>query len=51
LKVQLRADAEAAMNTPQFDAPNVNPANSLFGRVNGTQGGERRVFAGLRLTF
>ncbi|MBL8228470.1 MAG: TonB-dependent receptor [Bryobacterales bacterium] len=51
LKVQLRADAEAAMNTPQFDAPNMNPANSLFGRVVGTQGGERRVFAGLRLTF
>jgi len=51
LKVQVRVDAEAATNKPHFAAPNMNAGNSQFGRITGTQNAERRIFAGLRLTF
>lgn len=53
LTMQLRGDAEGAMNTPNFAAPNVSPTSSLFGRVTATQTGqeERRIFVGLKLLF
>ena len=53
LRLQLRAEAEGALNHPNFDAPNTNPLSSLFGKVTATQTGEgeRRVFVGLKLVF
>jgi hypothetical protein len=53
LTVQLRGEAEGAMNHPNFSPPNNNPINSLFGQVTSTQTGqeERRFFAGLKLLF
>jgi hypothetical protein len=51
--VQLRGEAEGAMNTPNFSPPNMAPANTLFGRVTATQTGqeERRIFVGLKFLF
>ena len=53
MRLQVRAEAENIANHPMFDAPNVNPANSNFGKVLGTQEAEgaRRVFLGLKLIF
>ena len=53
LTMQLRCEAEGAMNTPNFAAPNVAPTSTLFGRVTATQTGqeERRIFVGLKLLF
>ncbi|MBI3209387.1 MAG: carboxypeptidase regulatory-like domain-containing protein [Candidatus Solibacter usitatus] len=52
-RLQLRGEAEGAMNHPNLSAPNVNPASSLFATVNATQTGqeERRIFVGLKLLF
>ncbi|MCL4402363.1 MAG: carboxypeptidase regulatory-like domain-containing protein [Acidobacteria bacterium] len=51
--LQLRGEAEGALNHPNFDAPNMAPANALFGQVTATQTGqeERRIFVGLKLLF
>jgi hypothetical protein len=53
IKLQLRAEAEGALNHPNFDSPNTNPTSTLFGTVTGTQEGEgaRRIFIGLKLIF
>jgi hypothetical protein len=51
VKVQLRTNWEGATNTPLFANPNVAPANSLFGTINGTRGEARRIYVGLRTTF
>ncbi|MBI3679342.1 MAG: TonB-dependent receptor [Acidobacteria bacterium] len=53
LRLQVRGEAEGALNHPNFDAPNTNPANTLFGTVTGTSSGEgeRRIFVGLKLIF
>jgi hypothetical protein len=51
LRLQVRTEWEGALNTPQFAAPNVAPANSLFGQINGTQGEARRIYAGLKILF
>ena len=53
MRVQLRGEAEGALNHPHFDPPNTNPASTLFGAVTSTQNGEgeRRVFVGLKLIF
>ncbi len=53
VRLQLRADAEGAMNSPHFNPPNLNPVSTLFGSVTATQTGEgeRRIFTGVRVTF
>lgn len=53
LTLQLRGEAEGAMNTPNFAAPNTTPTSTLFGRVTATQTGqeERRIFVGLKLLW
>jgi hypothetical protein len=53
VRLQLRADAEGALNSPHFNPPNVSPVSTLFGSVTATQTGEgeRRIFAGARVTF
>jgi hypothetical protein len=53
LTIQLRGEAEGAMNHPNFSPPNLNPVSTLFGQVTATQTGqeERRIFAGLKLLF
>jgi hypothetical protein len=53
LKLQVRAEAEGALNHPNFDSPNTSPTSSLFGTVTGTQEGEgaRRIFIGMKLIF
>ena len=54
VKLQFRAQAEGAMNHPNFATPNTTPTSTLFGMVSGTQGAgqeERRIFLGLKLTF
>jgi hypothetical protein len=52
-KLQLRCEAEGALNHPNFDPPNTTPTSSLFGRVSSTQTNqeERRIFVGLKLIF
>ena len=53
-RLQLRGQAEGAMNHPNYAAPNTNPTNQAFGQVTGTQGSgmeERRIFLGLKYTF
>ena len=40
MKLQLRAEAEGAMNHPNFSPPNTAPTSTLFGTVTGTQEGE-----------
>ncbi len=53
VRVQLRGEAEGAMNTPNFSPPNTTPASTLFGRVETTQTAqeERRIFVGLKVIF
>jgi hypothetical protein len=53
LKLQLRGEAEGATNHPNFAAPNINPASTLFGQVTATQTNqeERRIFVGMKLIF
>lgn len=53
LTLQLRGEAEGAMNTPNFAGPNLTPTSTLFGRVTATQTGqeERRIFVGLKLLW
>ncbi|MBI3208264.1 MAG: TonB-dependent receptor [Candidatus Solibacter usitatus] len=53
LRVQLRAEAEGAMNHPNMAGPNTSPANTLFGVITATSSGEgeRRIFGGLKLMF
>ena len=52
-RLQLRCEAEGAMNHPNFDPPNTTPTSSLFGKVSSTQTNqeERRIFVGLKLIF
>jgi hypothetical protein len=53
LSLQLRGEAEGALNHPNFDVPNTNPTSTLFGTITGTQSGEgeRRVFVGAKILF
>ena len=53
IRLQLRGEAEGALNHPHFSGPNTNPASTLFGRVSSTDTGEgeRRMFVGLKLVF
>jgi hypothetical protein len=53
LKLQLRGEAEGALNHPNFSAPNMDPANTRFGSISATQSGEgeRRAFVGLKILF
>lgn len=49
---QLRAEAQDALNTPEFSPPNTNPASTLFGKVNSTVSGQQRViYVGARLMW
>jgi len=53
-RLQFRAQAEGAMNHPNFGAPNTTVTSTLFGKVTATQGGgqeERRIFLGLKFLF
>jgi hypothetical protein len=51
IRLQIRCEAEGAMNHTNFAAPNTTPTSSLFGQVTATQTNqeERRIFAGLKL--
>ncbi len=53
LRLQLRAEAEGALNHPNFSPPNISPTSTLFGAINSTQSGEgeRRVFIGVKILF
>ena len=51
LKAEVRTEWQGALNTPQFDAPNAAPTNTLFGQINNTLSGARKVYAGLKLMF
>ena len=51
LKLQLRADAQNALNHAHFAAPNTAPVNPLFGTVNATASEPRVMFVGLRLVW
>ena len=49
---QLRAEAQDALNTPEFSPPNTNPSSSLFGQVSSTVSGQQRqIYVGARLMF
>jgi hypothetical protein len=53
LKLQLRGEAEGALNHPNLGTPNTSPASTLFGAITATSSGEgeRRIFVGLKLIF
>lgn len=53
VRLQLRCEAEGALNHPNFDPPNTSPTSTLFGAVTATQTGEgeRRMFIGLKVIF
>jgi len=52
IRLQLRAEAQDALNHAMFAAPNTAPANTLFGQVNSIVGTEqRRVSVGGKLTW
>ncbi len=53
VRLEIRGEAENAMNTPAFSPPNTTPTSSLFGQVTNTQfsGEQRRVFVGAKLVF
>ncbi|MBI4873667.1 MAG: TonB-dependent receptor [Acidobacteria bacterium] len=53
LKLQLRGEAEGALNHPNLATPNTTPTSTLFGSINATSSGEgeRRIFVGLKLIF
>ncbi len=49
---QLRAEAADALNTPMFAAPNIAPANTLFGQVNNTIWSElRKITVAAKLSW
>ena len=49
--LEFRAEAFSVTNTPQFSNPNTNRNSSNFGLVTGTNGGNRAVQLGAKLTF
>ena len=49
--LEFRAEAFSVTNTPQFSNPNTNRNSSNFGLVTGTNGGNRSVQLGAKLTF
>jgi hypothetical protein len=53
LRLQLRGEAEGALNHPNLGTPNTSPASTLFGAITATSSGEgeRRIFVGLKLIF
>jgi hypothetical protein len=51
-RLQLRLDAFNAFNHPRFGAPDTNPNDAGFGRVNPSQNNQSRTIElGARLTF
>jgi hypothetical protein len=51
-RLQLEAEFIDLFNTPQWGAPEMNPASSLFGRVTSMQEGtQRRAVLGARLSW
>ena len=53
VRLQLRCEAEGALNHPNFNPPNTSPTSTLFGAVTATQTGEgeRRAFVGVKVIF
>ncbi len=52
IRLQLRAEAQDALNHAMFAGPNTAPANSLFGQVTATQFAEqRRITVAGKLSF
>jgi hypothetical protein len=50
--VQIRIEAQDAMNHAMFSPPNTAPANTLFGQVSGVVAPEqRRINLGLKLSW
>jgi hypothetical protein len=51
-RLQLRFDAFNAFNHPRFGAPDTNPNDAGFGRINPSQNNQARTIElGARLTF
>jgi hypothetical protein len=51
MKLQVRVEAINALNTPYFNAPNLDPGNAAFGRTNGQRQPPRDIQIGGRFTF
>ena len=51
LKVQFRAEALNAMNTPLFRAPNTAFGNAAFGRITSQANFPRMIQLGMRVYF
>jgi hypothetical protein len=53
IKLQLRGEAEGALNHPNLGTPNTTPTSTLFGSITATSSGEgeRRIFVGLKVIF
>lgn len=53
IKLQLRGEAEGALNHPNLATPNTTPTSTLFGSITATSSGEgeRRLFVGLKVIF
>lgn len=51
MKFQVRIEAINVLNRPYFNAPNLDPSNSAFGRTNGQRQPPRDIQIGGRFTF
>jgi hypothetical protein len=52
IKLQIRGEAQDAMNHTTFDPPNTNPSNSLFGQITTVSAAEqRRITLGCRVSW
>ncbi len=51
LRMEVRTEWQGALNNPQFSPPNAAPTNTLFGQIDNTDSGARRVYAGLKVLF
>ena len=51
LRLQVRAEAQNALNHPHFGSPNTSPTSTLFGVVSSSNGQPRLPYIGLRMEW
>ncbi len=46
VSLELRGEAKGALNHPNFGGPNLNPTNTQFGQITGSNGGRTITLQG-----